>query len=574
VIPDSQTYVCDYGSCSGAATLSPEGKCVGACGAQLGTAGNGGEVVLIVTVSSEDSIVGIDFDALSEAAVVENVQMFMWAKVSDSHWEGRLGFQNSTVLANHLVMNAHHYSVVKDPRITISAEMYNAQAGAVGNDVRAMVNSLGWKSREFQGAGYIRHPHRAEGTLSEDPLTCISAEIIANMDAVPDWNEWKAGWQDLVEPSSTRSDIHSAFWGFDHVSKHINFIECFSGDGAASQAKVAADVMARRVHHSASYGNRYTFGMTNAKTSANFALYAPYMQNDYVYSAGPSAGYIVNPKFLDYGEPMCYGPNGDCRAQFANRAFEYVTSGSFQGTPFAYTILVSLLAEDKLKFEYLAVDHGGQGDIYSEVGYSVTQDPEPKRGGLFRHDLSSDVVLMSWMEHPVGASVLNVYDVKYGKIHSVLTYSGPNAGNNFGLQMKGTNDLTEVTMPSVHPSFQDVDFSPTALTGRKFSSTAGGSPYEMTFNDETTFTEVLDGMSSVKSVANNGMWRKDISPDVIQIGWSDATTTGASVVMVINLADMKFYSMAAFIHADFFAGGDPHGLLGTEIFELHHVTEM
>jgi len=282
------------------------------CETSFGAAGNGDYVVLEVSVTSETEPIQINFNAIGEAAALEGVRTFMWAKVSDTNWEGRLAFQNSTLLANHLANNAHSYYVASTADLSISTRTYggggvvgqtlDVTKFGVGEDVRGMFAALNWESREMWSTGFVEHPADAAGSVDPGPKSCVNGNIQADMVGEPDWAVWQAGWADLIPPALARSDIHAYHYGFDEENKIINYFECYSGRGAPGMEEDAEDVLARPVHCCmGSFVMRLTFGQTNAQTSGTFAMYGAYIPTDTVMHNGPSAGYIINPNFLDYG---------------------------------------------------------------------------------------------------------------------------------------------------------------------------------------------------------------------------------------------------------------------------------
>lgn len=265
----------------------------------FGAAGDSNRfVTLEVSVHSTIDPITIDFNTIGEATALEGVYTFMWAKVSPYNWEGRLSFQNSTLLAQHLAIHAKDYYVADTDGLTITTNTY----GGVGDDVRGMFTALGWDSKELWSTGFNQHPSDVIPNIKEGPKSCVNGNIQADLVGEPDWEVWKAGWIDLIPPALAREDIHSYHYGFDEELHQINYFECYSGAGATGMEEDAADVLARPVHCCmGSFLSRITFGQTNAITSATFAMYGAYIPDDLVLHNGPSAGYIINPNFLAYG---------------------------------------------------------------------------------------------------------------------------------------------------------------------------------------------------------------------------------------------------------------------------------
>jgi hypothetical protein len=272
------------------------------CETMFGAAGNGDYVVLEVTVTSESKPIMIPFGTIGEAAALEGVRTFMWGKKSNTQWEGRLAFQNSNLLANHLAIHAKDYYVGEGVDLEINVRTYGGETGdAIGDDVRGMFTSLNWASRELWSTGFAEHPNEPAGSVRSEPKSCVNGNIQADLEFEPDWNVWKAGWVDLIPPALARNDIHAYHYGFDEENHIINYFECYSGRGANGMEEDAADVLERGVHCCAgSFISRLTFGQTNGLTSATFAMYGAYIPDDVVFHNGPSAGYIINPNFLVY----------------------------------------------------------------------------------------------------------------------------------------------------------------------------------------------------------------------------------------------------------------------------------
>ena len=216
----------------------------------------------------------------------------------------------------------------------------------------------------------------------------------------------------------------------------------------------------------------------------------------------------------------------------------------------SYTIQVTLRAEDELKWEYV------DAPTPAEIGTNMIQNPA--NADLYRSDISDSIVLMGWYEAPTGSQVLDVFDLKYGRLFSVLTYRDPTMGS-FGAFSAGANPITELTMPKHADDFVAVDFTPTAMAGRAFRYSVGAYTIEMTWLTEMSVKweyiaapagEV--GKSATQDVANNGLYRCgfDVSPDVIIVGWSEAGLGGAQLVDVFDLVNNKLYTNFAMVHAN------------------------